>query len=51
MTRNWKQIGEMRDKLVHDYRQINIHQVWLVTQIDIPKLLKNLQPLLPNRKD
>ena len=37
MTRNWKQIVGRRDKLVHDYRQINIHQVWLVIQIDIPK--------------
>lgn len=45
----WKQIAGMRDKLVHDYRQINLKQVWLVTQIDIPELLKNLQPLLPKK--
>jgi len=32
---------------VYDYRQINLKQVWLVTQIDIPELLKNLQHLLP----
>jgi uncharacterized protein with HEPN domain len=43
----WKQIAGMRDKLVHDYRQINLKQVWLVTQIDIPELLNNLHPLLP----
>jgi uncharacterized protein with HEPN domain len=32
---------------VYDYRQINLKQVWLVTQTDIPELLKNLQLLLP----
>ena len=39
----------MRDELIHDYRQINIHQVWLFTQIGIPKLLKNLHPLLSKK--
>ncbi|MFM2028093.1 MAG: hypothetical protein RLZZ339_2810 [Cyanobacteriota bacterium] len=34
-----------------DYRQINLKQVWLVTQIDIPELLKNLEPLLPKQED
>ncbi len=46
----WKQIAGMRDKLVHDYRQINIQQVWLVTQSDIPELLHNLQPFLPQKR-
>jgi uncharacterized protein with HEPN domain len=43
----WKQIAGMRDKCVHDYRQININQVWQVTQTSIPKLLQNIQLLLP----
>jgi uncharacterized protein with HEPN domain len=47
----WKQIAGMRDKLVHDYRQINLKQVWLVTQTDIPELIKNLEPLLPKQED
>ena len=43
----WKQISGMRDKLVHDYRQINALQVWVVAQTDIPQLLAAINPLLP----
>jgi|LakMenEpi03Aug12_release.lakeMendotaPanAssembly.Ray.scaffolds.fasta_scaffold51317_6 uncharacterized protein with HEPN domain len=37
----------MRDKCVHDYRQINVNQVWQITQTSIPELLQALAPLLP----
>lgn len=43
----WKQIAGMRDKCVHDYRQINSHRVWQIIQTDIPELLQSLEPLLP----
>lgn len=43
----WKQIAGMRDKCVHDYRQINIHRVWQVTQSSVPERLQAIQPLLP----
>jgi uncharacterized protein with HEPN domain len=43
----WKQIAGMRDKCIHDYRQIDVVIVWQITQNSIPELLHALKPLLP----
>ena len=45
----WKAIAGMRDKCVHDYRQINPALVWEVSQTDLPELLSEIEPLLPPR--
>ncbi len=43
----WKEIAGMRDKCVHDYRQLNVRRVWQVTQSSIPELLQAIKPFLP----
>ncbi|MGD1860181.1 MAG: DUF86 domain-containing protein [Leptolyngbyaceae cyanobacterium] len=45
----WRQIAGMRDKCVHDYRQIDTVFVWQVTQTSIPALLQAIEPLLPTK--
>ena len=45
----WKDITGMRDKIVHDYKKINLDIVWNVVKQGIPKLLKEIEELLPER--
>ena len=39
----------MRDKIVHDYKKINLDIVWNVATQGIPQLLKQIEELLPER--
>lgn len=43
----WPQIIRMRHRLVHDYGRIDLEVVWRVTQIYVPELIAQLEPLVP----
>ena len=43
----WQQINGMRNRLVHEYDDIDLSIVWNVIQVDIPPLIAALQSVLP----
>jgi len=43
----WSAIAGMRDRLIHDYDEIDLEQVWETAQIDVPNFLAMIEPLLP----
>jgi uncharacterized protein with HEPN domain len=47
----WRQIAGMRDRLVHGYDKINWSLVWLTAAQDVPRLLVELEPLVPQRPE
>ncbi|MFH0795102.1 MAG: DUF86 domain-containing protein [bacterium] len=44
---SWAVIAGTRDKLIHDYDQVNLELIWSVVSKQLPPLLKQLEPLLP----
>ncbi len=42
----WNDIVGMRHRLVHEYFRINVAEVWLVVERDLPDLIPRLEPLV-----
>lgn len=42
----WHRMRGMRNRLIHDYNEIDIELVWQTIQIDIPELKKKIEKIL-----
>ena len=43
----WSGIIAQRNVLAHQYGEIDYHRIWRVITTDVPELLRNLEPLIP----
>lgn len=41
----WKQMAGMRDKLIHNYNDVDLDEVWATASKDIPALIALIEPL------
>lgn len=46
-TISWQEINRMRNRLVHEYDDINLNIVWNAVQVEIPPLVKELKSQIP----
>lgn len=45
----WLDIADMRNKLIHEYFDVDLDLVWEVIKRDIPELKKQIEKLIDNR--
>ena len=45
----WKMMAGMRDKLVHEYDDVDLDEVWQTLMGDVPRVIAALQNMEPRR--
>jgi uncharacterized protein with HEPN domain len=46
----WTEMAGMRDRLIHDYRNVGLQEVWNTVSRDMPDLLDRIEPLVPDER-
>lgn len=46
----WSAMARMRDKLIHHYRGVDLHEIWKAANNEIPRLLAFLEKHLPQKE-
>jgi len=44
---DWQGVAGMRDKMIHGYDQVDLSRVWAAATVEVPELLAQLRPLVP----
>jgi len=47
----WSAMARMRDKLIHHYRGVDLHEIWRAAKVEAPRLLVFLEKFLPKKEN
>jgi len=47
----WSAMARMRDKLIHHYRGVELREIWMAAEVEIPRLLEFLERHLPKKPE
>lgn len=47
----WRMMAGMRDKLIHEYDEVDLEEVWKTVTVDLARLIKQLEPLTPKPEE
>ncbi len=45
----WRDVSDMRNKVIHDYSRVDLDVVWDVVETDLPALRRQIEALLTSR--
>lgn len=45
----WRSVAAMRDRLIHDYDEVDLEKVWSVATGEVPRLREQLEPMVPEK--
>lgn len=48
---DWTGIAGFRNKIIHDYDEIDLDVVWEITERDLPLAIAAMEPLVPKESD
>ncbi len=43
----WKAVAGIRDRLIHDYDDVDLNEIWRVATEEVPTLRRQLEGLIP----
>jgi len=43
----WAAMAGMRDRLIHEYDEVDLEEVWRTASLDVPQLLEDVSALIP----
>jgi len=47
----WRSMKDLRNVIVHDYEGVHLPRIWEIVTIELPLVVRALDPLFPERKN